>query len=259
MKFIKINGINTLILNDGESINISNGKESQVIVVSNNEESIITQNYPELKKININEQNKNLCEIWLELFKKVTKTGYNLTSSNYGIDNKLSLRIDLADSVIIGGTTFYNIRVGLLKTKNIKGDYEIIDSYLKTNNIPKDVYKYLFGDIINFIIKEFYQNRYFKSLNSIYPILFPTNKTLPIEFNCQNLDEELNAIFNNIIKNHNNNKSIENIVNFIKYDSDLRNYKQNDIGIDLNSDLKDLKRLSVLYENSQKEKSRVYK
>ena len=259
MKIIKINGINNLILNDGESINISNGKESQAIVVSNNEENIITQNYQELKNKNLNEQNKNLCEIWLELFKKATKIGYNLTSSNYGIDNKLSLRINLCDSVIIEGTTFYNIRVDLLKIKNIKGDYEIIDSYLNTNNMPKDVYKYLFGDIISFIIKEFFQNSYFKSLNSICHILFPINKTLPIEFNCQNLDEELNAIFNNIIKNHNNNKSIENIVNFIKYDTDLKNYKQNDIGIDLNSDLKDLKRLSDLYENSQKEKSRVYK
>ena len=50
MKFIKVNGINTLILNDGESINISSNKNSQTIVVSNYEENIIAQNYQEQKK-----------------------------------------------------------------------------------------------------------------------------------------------------------------------------------------------------------------
>ncbi len=259
MQIIKINGINTLILNEGESINISNGKNSQTMVVSNNEEHIIAQDYQDLKNKNIDEQNKNICENWLELFKKTMKLGYNLTSSNYGIDNKLSLKVTLFDPWIREKTKFYNTRIDLLKIHNIKGDYEIIDSYLNTNNMPKDVYKYLFVDIINFIIKEFYQNKYFQSFNSICPISFPINKIPSIEINCQDLDEELNTIFNNIINNHNNNKSVDNIVNFIKHNTNLKNYNQNNIGIDPSDDLKDLKRLSDLYENSQKEKTRVYK
>ncbi len=259
MQIIKINGINTLILNEGESINISNGKNSQTMVVSNNEEHIIAQDYQELKNKNTDEQNKKLCENWLELFKKTMKLGYNLTSSNYGIANKLSLRINLCDSWIIGGTKFYNTRIDLLKIHNIKGDYEVIDSYLNTDNMPKDVYKYLFVDIINFIIKEFYQNKYFQSFNSICPISFPINKIPSIEINCQDLDEELNTIFSNIIENHNNNKSVNNIVNFVKHNTDLKNYNQNNMGINPNGDLKGLKRLSDLYENSLNENTRVYK
>ena len=70
---------------------------------------------------------------------------------------------------------------------------------------------------------------------------------------------EFRELLQNIITNLKNNNDIKNIIDFNKYTCDLKKDNENNIGIDLNNDLEGLKRLLDLYENSQKEKTRVYK
>ncbi len=255
MQVKKINGMNTIILNEGEIVNITNNKNKQTIIVNSNEENIIVQNYLELKS-------KNICENWLELFKKTMKLGYNIVTSRYGEDNKLFLRIKFNTTMKrrIKMSIIYNIKVELVKRSDcVNGFNEIIDTYLCTYDLPEDVYKYLFISIFEFIIKQYVNTNEWRVWEESWDILEMLNSYPVIEIDYPNLTSEFRELLQNIITNLKNNNDIKNIIDFNKYTCDLKKDNENNIGIDLNSDLEGLKRLSDLYENSQKEKTRVYK
>ena len=191
MKIEDINGKKTITLKNNEKIQVRTNQD--LYQLKNNNDKLEVIDIIALEQERKKQQYLKDCNYWLQQFQNIYEIAKQITTYEYGKNEKLSLLISFSNN------DYYQIKADIIQVLDLKGNYSIYNKGI-TFTGDENTFNYLFINIFDYLLNKEFKNKFIGQNANLYPLNY--NGIPPINIDLNNLKQNSKQyiILKNIIQ-----------------------------------------------------------